>query len=70
MSTNQILDELHAIREKQLADAGGTLDGLVDKLQAEEEKSKRPRFKGPPPTICPESPSDAIGTAESPTVDR
>jgi hypothetical protein len=45
MTKNPILDELHAVRERLLADAGGTLDALVDRLQAEEQKSDRPRFK-------------------------
>jgi hypothetical protein len=45
MTKNPILDELHAIRERLLADAGGTLDALVDRLQAEEQQSDRPRFK-------------------------
>lgn len=45
MKKNSILDELHAVRERLLADAGGTLDGLVDRLQAEEQQSDRPRFK-------------------------
>ncbi|MCO6454999.1 MAG: hypothetical protein J5I93_06840 [Pirellulaceae bacterium] len=44
MTKNPILDELHAVREQLLADAGGTLDALVDQLQAEEKKSNRPRF--------------------------
>lgn len=44
MTKNPILDELHAIREQLLANAGGTLDALVDRLQAEEQKSDRPRF--------------------------
>lgn len=42
---NPILEELHAIRERLLADAGGTLDALVNRLQAEEEQSDRPRFQ-------------------------
>ena len=42
---NPILDELHAVREQLLADAGGTLDALVDRLQAEEHQSDRPHFK-------------------------
>ena len=46
MTKNPILDELHAIREKLLDDAGGTLDALVDRLQAEEQKSNRPRYRG------------------------
>ena len=45
MSTNPFLDELHTVRERLLADAGGTLDALVDFLQAEEQESDRPRFK-------------------------
>ncbi len=38
---NDILDELHAIREQMLADAGGTLAGLVAKIQADQAKSGR-----------------------------
>ncbi len=45
MTNNPILDELHAIREQLLADAGGTLDALVDRIQADEQLSNRPRFK-------------------------
>ena len=45
MTKNPILDELHAVRERLLADAGGTLDALVDRLQAEERESDRPRFE-------------------------
>ncbi len=45
MTKNPILDELHAVRERLLAEAGGTLDALVDRLQAEEQQSDRPRFK-------------------------
>lgn len=41
---NPILDELHAVREQLLADAGGTLDALVDRLQAEERRSEHPRY--------------------------
>ena len=44
MTKNPILDELHAVREKLLNDAGGTLDALVDRLQAEERQSDRPRY--------------------------
>jgi hypothetical protein len=45
MIRNPILDELRAIREQLLADAGGMLDVLVDRLQAEEQASDRPLFK-------------------------
>lgn len=58
MTKNPILDELHAVRERMLADAGGTLDALVDRLQAEEQLSDRPRFQ-PRPTIL------GTGTAKS-----
>jgi hypothetical protein len=44
MTKNPILDELHAVREQLLAEAGGSLDALVDRLQAEDQKSTRPRF--------------------------
>jgi len=44
MTNNPILDELHAVRERLLNDAGGTLDALVDRLQAEEEQSDWPRY--------------------------
>jgi len=36
-----ILDELHAVRERLLAESGGTLEGLVARLQAEQEASGR-----------------------------
>ena len=45
MTKNPILDELRAVREKLLDDAGGTLDALVDRLQAEEQQSDRPRYE-------------------------
>jgi hypothetical protein len=35
MNKNPILDELRAVREQLLADAGGTLDALDDRLQTE-----------------------------------
>ncbi len=41
MTTNPILDELHKTRERLLAEAGGTLEGLVAKLQREEQYSGR-----------------------------
>ena len=44
MTKNPILEELHAVREQLLKDAGGSLDALVDRLQAEEQQSDRPRF--------------------------
>ena len=42
MNRNPILDELRHVRESLLAQAGGTLDALVNRLQAEERKSDHP----------------------------
>ncbi len=44
MAQDPILEELRAVRERLLANAGGTLDALVDRLQAEEQQSDHPRF--------------------------
>ncbi len=46
MTKNPILDELHQTRERLLAEAGGTLDGLVAQLQRDERRSDRD-FVGP-----------------------
>lgn len=40
-----ILDELHVVREQLLAESGGTLSGLVARLQAEQESSGRTVLK-------------------------
>ncbi len=45
MVKNPILDELHAVRQRLLEESGGTLDALVDRLQAEEQRSDHPRFQ-------------------------
>jgi hypothetical protein len=70
---NPIIDELHAVREKLLAEAGGTLDALVDRLQAEERKSDRPRFN-PRQTTEPDAMDDRDSAANenqsSPTGSR
>jgi hypothetical protein len=42
---NPILDEIRHTRESLLSEAGGTLDGLVDRLQAEERGSDHPTWK-------------------------
>ena len=42
MTQNPILDELRDTREKLLTESGGTWDGLVNRLQAEERESGRP----------------------------
>jgi len=41
MTNNPILDELHATRRKLLEESGGTLAGLVARLQANQKKSGR-----------------------------
>jgi hypothetical protein len=41
MTKNPILDELHKTRERLLAEAGGTLEGLVAQLQRDERESGR-----------------------------
>ncbi len=41
MTRNPVLDELHKTRERLLAVAGGTLEGLVAKLQGDERCSGR-----------------------------
>ena len=43
---NPILDELHDTRERLLAESGGTLSGLVARLQAEQAASDRPQYNG------------------------
>lgn len=44
MSKNPILDELHATREKLLAESGGSISGLMDRLRAEQAASGRPVY--------------------------
>ena len=41
MTKNPILDELRETRERLLAEAGGTLEGLVAQLQRDERRSDR-----------------------------
>jgi hypothetical protein len=45
MTNNPILDELHATRERLLAESGGTITGLLDRLRADQAASKRPKYK-------------------------
>lgn len=70
MTKNPILDELHAIRERLLADAGGTLDALVDRLQAEEQQSDRPRFKSRRTETCTTAADTVVSDGESSPSDR
>ena len=41
MTKNPILDDIRQTRQKLLAESGGTLAALVDRLQAEEKASGR-----------------------------
>ena len=43
-TNNPILDELRATRERLLAESGGTLSGLAERLRAEEAVSDRPKY--------------------------
>jgi hypothetical protein len=38
---NPILDELHQVRQRLLAESGGTLSGLVSRLQEQQKRSDR-----------------------------
>jgi superfamily II helicase len=40
-NSQSILDELHTIRDQLLAESGGTLEGLVARLQKEQRESGR-----------------------------
>lgn len=65
MAKNPILDELHTVREELLAEAGGTLDALVDRLQAKEGKSDRPRYESPTNKRLPQSVDAGVSDDES-----
>ena len=45
MTTNPILDELRETRERLLAESGGTVSGLLDRLRREQSESDRPTHK-------------------------
>ena len=47
MTNNPILDELHATRERLLAESGGTVSGLLDRLRADQAASDRPTYNPP-----------------------
>jgi len=48
MTKNPILDELRSTRERLLAEAGGTVSGLLDRLRADQATAKRPEYKPAP----------------------
>ncbi len=41
MKKQSVFDELHAVRQQLLAESGGTLSGLVARMQAEQKTSGR-----------------------------
>jgi len=69
MSKNPILDDIRRTREKLLAESGGTLEGLVHRLQAEEKASGRAR-RGSQPTGHDVSPTKAETTNEATTATK
>jgi hypothetical protein len=50
--TDPILDELHAIRQQMLAECGGSLEKLVEKLQQAEATAQQ-RTPAVPITLTP-----------------
>lgn len=60
-----ILDELHAVREQLLAESGGTLPGLVARLQAEQEASDRVILKTRPTEEGSEADDGTVASDES-----
>jgi hypothetical protein len=45
MTTNPILEELHATRERLLAESGGTISGLLERLRADQAASNHTAYK-------------------------
>jgi len=45
MTKNLILDELRTTRERLLAESGGTVSGLLDRLRADQAASERPTYE-------------------------
>ena len=73
MSKNPILDSLRDTREKLLAESGGTLEGLVNRLQAEERASGRTIRETRRTPRCPEAVQGGVLRGDhlsSPTGDR
>jgi hypothetical protein len=73
MTTNPILEEIRRTREKMLAESGGTLEGLVSRLQKAERESGRTVYK--PPRTTPNksqplisSPGSETSLADSPSM--
>jgi hypothetical protein len=67
MIRNPILDELRETRERLLAEAGGTLEGLVARMQREEQRSERDFF---PPKDRPAARTSGARDASIPVAPR
>jgi len=63
MARNPILDELRETRQRLLAEAGGTLEGLVAQLQRDERRSGR-AFVSPKDGRTEEHTAPAMGPSE------
>jgi hypothetical protein len=73
MTNNPILDELHATRQKLLAESGGTLAGLVERLHAKQEASGRTILKTQRKIRCAEAANSGelpVESQSSPPIDR
>ena len=74
MTNNPILDELRETRDRLLAEAGGTLEGLVAQLQRDERRSIREFFchksRTSRSTGAAKSGVSALESQSSPPVDR
>lgn len=65
MTKNPILDELHATRERLLAESGGTVSGLLDRLRADQAVSEHPIYKAANHAIQRSDGSDVSCSGES-----
>lgn len=65
MTKNPILDELHATRESLLAESGGTVAGLLERLRADQAASKRPEYKPAKPAMQRSGSGDVSASGES-----
>jgi len=65
-----MLDELHTIREQLLAESGGTLAGLVERLQKEQKESGRIILKTRRTKDCSEVPDRPISDSNPTSATR
>ncbi len=66
MTPNPLLDELHETRRKQLADAGGTLEGLIAGLRERQRESGRRILKTRRTVVA----AEATELGEKPRMDQ